>query len=156
MFAKQSKDAYTRSQSAACFIQSIKDDLVGPGGIMDLFVREARLFKFGSGSGTNFSNIRGRGEKLSGGGVSSGLMSFLKIGAVGALTIDSFDLLGKCAAIKGWYSGTAADSEDALAFSQQSGVASMNEVFPLEEAQAAYDRMMSGKAKFRVVITMAG
>ena len=78
--------------------------------------------------------------------------TMMVIGAVGALTVDSFDLLVKCAAIKGWYSGTAADSEDTLAFSRQNGVASMNEVFPLEEAQAAYDRMMSGKARFRVVL----
>ncbi len=70
-----------------CFIQSIDDDLVNPGGIMDLWVREARLFKFGSGTGTNFSNIRAVGEKLSGGGTSSGLMSFLRVGdrAAGAI-----------------------------------------------------------------------
>ena len=70
-----------------CFIQSIKDDLVNDGGIMDLWIREARLFKYGSGTGTNFSNLRGAGEKLSGGGASSGLMSFLKIGdrAAGAI-----------------------------------------------------------------------
>jgi len=78
--------------------------------------------------------------------------TMMVIGAVGALTVDSFDLLVKRAAVKGWYSGTAADSEDTLAFSRQNGVASMNEVFPLEEAQAAYDRMMSGKARFRVVL----
>ena len=75
----KSQDAYTRPQPHACFIQSIEDDLVGDGGIFDLAAREARIFKFGSGSGTNFSNIRAAGEKLSGGGVSSGLMSFLKI-----------------------------------------------------------------------------
>ncbi len=70
-----------------CFIQSIKDDLVGEGGIMDLWLREARLFKYGSGTGTNFSEIRAEGERLSGGGKSSGLMSFLKIGdrAAGAI-----------------------------------------------------------------------
>ena len=72
-----------------CFIQSIQDDLVGPGGIMDLWVREARLFKYGSGSGTNFSNIRGKNEKLSGGGVSSGLMSFLKVGDAAGGAIKS-------------------------------------------------------------------
>src|SRR5207244_1700600 len=71
----------------ACFIQSIRDDLVNEGGIMDLWVREARIFKYGSGTGTNFSNLRGEGEPLSGGGKSSGLMSFLKIGdrAAGAI-----------------------------------------------------------------------
>ncbi len=83
----KSADSYTRPQPHACFIQSVKDDLVNEGGIMDLWVREARLFKYGSGTGTNFSNLRGRGEKLSGGGSSSGLMSWLKIGdrAAGAI-----------------------------------------------------------------------
>ncbi len=76
---KKSQDAYTRPQPHACFIQSIKDDLLNEGGIFDLATREARIFKFGSGSGTNFSNLRGEGEILSGGGKSSGLMSFLKI-----------------------------------------------------------------------------
>ncbi|MCF8241013.1 MAG: vitamin B12-dependent ribonucleotide reductase [Melioribacteraceae bacterium] len=82
-----SVDAYTHPQPHACFIQSIKDDLVNEGGIMDLWVREARLFKYGSGTGTNFSDIRGADEPLSGGGRSSGLMSFLKIGdrAAGAI-----------------------------------------------------------------------
>ncbi len=84
---RASTSAYERPQPHACFIQSIQDDLVGPGGIMDLWVREARLFKYGSGTGTNFSNLRGEGERLSGGGRSSGLMSFLKIGdrAAGAI-----------------------------------------------------------------------
>lgn len=84
---KQGEDAYTRPQPHACFIQSIDDDLVNEGGIMDLWVREARLFKYGSGTGTNFSTIRGKGESLSGGGTSSGLLSFLKIGdrAAGAI-----------------------------------------------------------------------
>ena len=68
------EDSYSRPQPHACFIQSIDDDLVNDGGIMDLWVKEARLFKFGSGTGTNFSNLRGEGEKLSGGGVSSGVM----------------------------------------------------------------------------------
>ena len=84
---KQAKNAYERPQVHACFIQSIGDDLVNEGGIMDLWVREARLFKYGSGTGTNFSKLRGEGEALSGGGMSSGLMSFLKIGdrAAGAI-----------------------------------------------------------------------
>jgi ribonucleoside-diphosphate reductase alpha chain len=83
----QSKDAYTHPQPHACFIQSVSDDLVNEGGIMDLWVREARLFKYGSGTGTNFSGLRGNGEPLSGGGKSSGLMSWLKIGdrAAGAI-----------------------------------------------------------------------
>ena len=84
---KESTSAYERPQPHACFILSVKDDLVGDGGIMDLWMREARIFKYGSGVGTNFSSIRGEGEKLSGGGTSSGLMSFLKIGdrAAGAI-----------------------------------------------------------------------
>ncbi len=86
---KQSSSAYERPQPHACFIQSISDNLVNEGGIMDLWVREARLFKYGSGTGTNFSNLRGSGEKLSGGGVSSGLMSFLKIGDRSAGAIKS-------------------------------------------------------------------
>ena len=83
----KSKSAYEHPQPHACFIQSISDDLVNEGGIMDLWVREARLFKYGSGTGSNFSKLRGEGEKLSGGGKSSGLMSFLKIGdrAAGAI-----------------------------------------------------------------------
>lgn len=84
---KKSTSAYERPQPHACFILSVEDDLVNDGGIMDLWVREARIFKYGSGVGTNYSSIRGEGEKLSGGGTSSGLMSFLKIGdrAAGAI-----------------------------------------------------------------------
>lgn len=84
---EKSTNAYERPQPHACFILSVDDDLVNEGGIMDLWVREARIFKYGSGVGTNFSGIRGEGEKLSGGGTSSGLMSFLKIGdrAAGAI-----------------------------------------------------------------------
>ncbi|MDP6573770.1 MAG: vitamin B12-dependent ribonucleotide reductase [Rhodospirillales bacterium] len=83
----RSDSAYEHPQPHACFIQGIKDDLVNDGGIMDLWVREARVFKYGSGTGSNFSNLRGEDESLSGGGKSSGLMSFLKIGdrAAGAI-----------------------------------------------------------------------
>ncbi|EDQ33381.1 ribonucleoside-diphosphate reductase, adenosylcobalamin-dependent [Hoeflea phototrophica DFL-43] len=83
----KSKSSYEHPQPHACFIQSVEDDLVNDNGIMDLWVREARLFKYGSGTGSNFSHLRGEGEKLSGGGKSSGLMSFLKIGdrAAGAI-----------------------------------------------------------------------
>jgi ribonucleoside-diphosphate reductase alpha chain len=83
----ESTDAYTHPQPHACFIQSVSDDLVNPGGLMDLWTREARLFKYGSGTGSNFSRVRGENEPLSGGGKSSGLMSFLKIGdrAAGAI-----------------------------------------------------------------------
>ena len=83
----RSASAYEHPQPHACFIQSVSDDLVNEGGIMDLWVREARLFKYGSGTGSNFSRLRGEGESLSGGGKSSGLMSFLRIGdrAAGAI-----------------------------------------------------------------------
>jgi alcohol dehydrogenase len=91
-------------------------------------------------------------QAISGGLGVNGTM--MVVGAVGALTVDSMDLLGKRAAVRGWYSGTGADSEDTLAFSQQNAVASINEIFPFKEAQAAYDRMMSGKARFRVVLKM--
>ncbi len=82
-----SPDSYSRPAPHACFIQAVGDDLVNEGGIMDLWIREARLFKFGSGTGSNFSKIRAEGEPLSGGGKSSGLMSFLKVGdrAAGAI-----------------------------------------------------------------------
>jgi len=83
------KDAYTHPQPHACFIQSVDDDLVNPGGIMDLWTREARLFKYGSGTGTNFSRLRGENEHLSGGGKSSGLMSWLRIGDRAAAAIKS-------------------------------------------------------------------
>ncbi|MEM9723927.1 MAG: vitamin B12-dependent ribonucleotide reductase, partial [Pseudomonadota bacterium] len=84
---KKSRSAYERPQPHACFIQSVTDDLVNEGGIMDLWSREARLFKYGSGTGANFSSLRAESEPLSGGGKSSGLMSFLKIGdrAAGAI-----------------------------------------------------------------------
>ena len=84
---RQSTSAYERPQPHACFIQSVEDDLVNPGGIMDLWTREARIFKYGSGTGTNFSKVRGSEEGLSGGGRSSGLMSFLAVGdrAAGAI-----------------------------------------------------------------------
>ena len=84
---QRADSAYIRPQPHACFIQSVSDNLVGTDGIMDLWTKEARLFKYGSGTGTNFSNLRGAGESLSGGGVSSGLMSFLRVGdrAAGAI-----------------------------------------------------------------------
>ncbi|MCA9378889.1 adenosylcobalamin-dependent ribonucleoside-diphosphate reductase [Candidatus Dojkabacteria bacterium] len=87
--AKLSEDAYTRQQIHACFIQGINDDLVNEGGILDLAIREARLFKYGSGTGSNFSNLRGKGEGLSGGGTSSGMMSFLNIFDAAAGSIKS-------------------------------------------------------------------
>jgi alcohol dehydrogenase len=89
-------------------------------------------------------------EAVVGGLGSNGTL--MVIGAVGAMTVDSMDLLRKRAAVKGWYSGTSVDSEDTLLFSQLNGIKSMNEIFPLEKAQEAYDRMLSGKARFRVVL----
>ena len=86
---KRSKSAYERPQPHACFIQSVADDLVSDGGVMELWRREARLFKYGSGSGANFSSLRGEGEPLSGGGKSSGLISFLKVGDVAAGAVKS-------------------------------------------------------------------
>jgi D-arabinose 1-dehydrogenase-like Zn-dependent alcohol dehydrogenase len=91
-------------------------------------------------------------QAIAGGLGVNGVM--MVIGAVGALTVNSLDLLGKRAAVKGWYSGTSIDSEDTLQFSLMNEIASMNEVYPLEKAQEAYDRMMSGKARFRVVLQM--
>ena len=86
---RRSTNAYEHPQTSACFIQSVSDDLVNEGGIMDLWIREARLFKYGSGSGSNYSKIRGTNEPLSGGGVSSGLMSFLKVGDAAGGAIKS-------------------------------------------------------------------
>jgi alcohol dehydrogenase len=91
-------------------------------------------------------------QAISGGLGPNGVM--MVIGGVGPLTINSFDLLMKSAAVRGWYSGTARDSEDTLNFSVLNKIASMNEVYPFEKAQEAYDRMMSGKARFRVVLKM--
>ncbi len=92
-------------------------------------------------------------QAISGGIGVNGTM--MVIGAVGALTVDSVDLIFKRASVRGWYAGTAIDSEDTLLFSQSNGISSMNEIFPLDQAQAAYDRMMSGKARFRVVLKTA-
>jgi alcohol dehydrogenase len=80
--------------------------------------------------------------------------TMMMIGAVGPVTVDTISLIEKSASVRGWYSGTAPDSEGTLAFSHLNGVTSMNEIFPLEQAQAAYDRMMSGNARFRVVLNM--
>ena len=78
--------------------------------------------------------------------------TMMVIGAVGPFAVDSLELLRKRASVKGWYSGTGADSEDTLLFSQRHKVSSMNEIYPLEQAQTAYERMLSGKARFRVVL----
>ena len=91
-------------------------------------------------------------QAIAGGLGINGVM--MVIGAVGTFPIDSLDLLRKSAAVRGWYSGTAADSEDTLKFALLTGVNAMNEIYAFEQAQAAYDRMMSGKARFRVVLKM--
>jgi alcohol dehydrogenase len=91
-------------------------------------------------------------QAISGGLGPNGVM--MVIGAVGPLTVNSLDLLGKRASVRGWYSGIARDSEDTLAFSKRNKVASMNEIYPFEKAQEAYQRMLSGKARFRVVLRM--
>ena len=91
-------------------------------------------------------------QAIAGGLGANGVM--MVIGAVGPLTVNSFDLIGKSAGVRGWYSGVSRDSEDALAFSKLNHVVSMNEIYPLERAQEAYDRMLSGKARFRVVLKM--
>jgi D-arabinose 1-dehydrogenase-like Zn-dependent alcohol dehydrogenase len=91
-------------------------------------------------------------EAIAGGLGVKGTM--MVIGVVGPVTVDSVALLMKSASVRGWYSGTSSDSEDTLRFSQFTGVSSMNEIYPFEQAQAAYDRMMSGKARFRVVLKM--
>ena len=91
-------------------------------------------------------------QAIAGGLGANGVL--MVIGAVGPLTVNSFELIQKSASVKGWYSGIARDSEDTLRFSQRNKVASMNEVYPLAKAQDAYDRMMSGRARFRVVLKM--
>ena len=91
-------------------------------------------------------------QAISGGLGPNGVM--MVIGAVGPLTVNSLDLLGKRASVKGWYSGIARDCEDTLIFSKLNKVASMNEIYPFEKAQEAYQRMLSGKARFRVVLKM--
>jgi adenosylcobalamin-dependent ribonucleoside-diphosphate reductase len=85
----KSRGAYERPQPHACYILSVEDELLGEGGIMDLLEREARIFKYGSGVGTNFSALRGKGEVLEGGGYSSGVMSFLKVSDRAAATMKS-------------------------------------------------------------------
>jgi alcohol dehydrogenase len=93
-------------------------------------------------------------QAIAGGLDANGVL--MVIGAAGLLTVDSLFLIQKSAAVKGWYSGIARDSEDTLNFSKRNKVASMNEVFPLERAPEAYERMTSGKARFRVVLKMDG
>jgi D-arabinose 1-dehydrogenase-like Zn-dependent alcohol dehydrogenase len=91
-------------------------------------------------------------QAIAGGLGAGGTM--MVIGAVGPITVNPIELISKSAGVRGWYSGMAADSEDALLFSERNGVTAMNEVYPFVQAQAAYDRMISGKARFRVVLRM--
>jgi D-arabinose 1-dehydrogenase-like Zn-dependent alcohol dehydrogenase len=93
-------------------------------------------------------------QAIAGGLGPNGVMMVIGVG--GPLTLNPIDLIGKSAGVRGWYSGVARDSEDTLQFSLRNNVASMNEIYPLEKAQEAYDRMMSGKARFRVVLKMDG
>jgi len=85
----KSLSSYERPLPHACFILPVEDDLVNEGGIMDLFLKEAKIFKFGGGVGTNFSNIRAKGQMLSSGGKASGLISYLKIGDSAAAAVMS-------------------------------------------------------------------
>ena len=136
------KEALARSLGAHDYIDSEADD-------------SAQALQAMSGAKAIIATVTNAAamQTISGGLGVNGTM--MVIGAVGALTVDSLDMLAKRAAVRGWYSGTSADSEDTLAFSQLNAIASRNEIFPFEEAQAAYDRMMSGKARFRVVLKMA-
>ena len=137
------KEQLARSLGAHAYIDSAADD-------------PAKALQAMGGAKAIIATVTDAGamQAIAGGLGPNGVL--MVIGAVGALTVNSLDLLAKRAAVKGWYSGTSADSEDTLRFSELNAIASMNEVFPLEQAQAAYDRMMSGKARFRVVLKMEG
>jgi len=137
------KEQLARSLGAHAYIDSAADD-------------PAKALQAMGGAKAIIATVTDAGamQAIAGGLGPNGVL--MVIGAVGALTVNSLDLLAKRAAVKGWYSGTSADSEDTLRFSELNAIASMNEVFPLDQAQAAYDRMMSGKARFRVVLKMEG
>jgi D-arabinose 1-dehydrogenase-like Zn-dependent alcohol dehydrogenase len=136
------KEALARSLGAHEYIDSVRTDaaaaLRGLGGaraILATVTDPAAMQSIAGGLGPNGT--------------------LLVISAVGPFAVDSADLLSKRAAVRGWYSGTSADSEDTLRFSELHQVTSRNEIYPLEQAQAAYERMMSGKARFRVVLRIA-
>ena len=133
------KEALARSLGAHDYIDSAADDAAHV--LRDMGGAKAILATV-----TNADAM----QAIAGGLGVNGTM--MVIGAVGDLTVNSLDLLAKRAAVRGWYSGTSADSEDTLLFSQRHAISSMNEIFPLDQAQAAYDQMMSGKARFRVVL----
>ena len=135
------KEALARSLGASDYIDSAAEDPA------------AALLAMGGAKAILATVTDGPAMQAIAGGLGpNGVM--MVIGAVGPLTVNSLDLLGKSAAVRGWYSGTAPDSEDTLSFSLRNKVASMNEFYPFEKAQEAYERMMSGKARFRVVLKM--
>jgi alcohol dehydrogenase len=135
------KEALARSLGAHAYIDSEAQD-------------PAQALQAMGGAKAIIATVTSAGamQAISGGLGVNGTM--MVIGAVGEMTVDSLALLFKRASVKGWYSGTSADSEDTLRFSQLNGITSMNEIYPLEQAQAAYDRMKSGQARFRVVLKM--
>jgi D-arabinose 1-dehydrogenase-like Zn-dependent alcohol dehydrogenase len=135
------KEALARSLGAHDYIDSAADDPA------------AELQKLGGAKAIIATVTNAEAMQAIVGGLGAGGTMML-IGAVGPITINPIELLGKSAGVKGWYSGTSVDSEDTLVFSELTKVASMNEVYAFEDAQAAYDHMMSGKARFRVVLKM--
>jgi alcohol dehydrogenase len=135
------KEELARSLGASDYIDSAADDPA------------KALTAMGGAKAILATVTNGKAMQMIAGGLgANGVM--MVIGAVGPVTVDSFDLLQKCAAVRGWYSGIARDSEDTLRFSRLNKIASMNEIYPFEKAQEAYERMMSGKARFRVVLKM--
>ena len=139
----RNKEALARSLGAHDYIDSTAEDAA------------AALQKMGGAKAILATVTSGEAMQAIVGGLGpNGTM--MVIGAAGPFTVDPLGLLLKSAAVKGWYSGVAADSEDTLSFSAPNGVAAMNEIYPFEEAQAAYDRMMSGQARFRVVLKIDG
>jgi D-arabinose 1-dehydrogenase-like Zn-dependent alcohol dehydrogenase len=137
------KEALARSLGAHEYIDSAADDPA------------AELQKLGGAKAIIATVTNADAMQAIVGGLGAGGTMML-IGAVGPITINPIELLMKSAGVKGWYSGTSVDSEDTLVFSELTKVASMNEIYPFEETQAAYDHMMSGKARFRVVLKMDG
>lgn len=137
------KEALARQLGASMYIDSHAQDpakeLLALGG--------ARIILATATSGDAMSAAQG------GLGVNG---TMLILGAAMTMQVSPMSLLARCQSLKGWYSGTSIDSQDTLAFSQRSGVRSMNEPYPLERVSEAYDRMISGKARFRVVLTMPG
>lgn len=135
------KEPLARKLGAAAYIDSQAQDAA------------AELQKLGGAKAILATVTSGEAMSAVAGGLGvNGTM--LVIGAAPSMQVSPFFLLSGCRAVKGWYSGTSIDSQDTLDFSARTGVRSMNETFPLERAAEAYDRMMSGKARFRVVLTV--